>query len=163
MDLHVYMKFEIRGIPCEHAYGVILHKKLKAEDFVCKWFRTSMWRRNYIDGLIPVRGARFWPQTGVPDVHIPPDPDQPGRKKMTKAEKKRKKPANESPTKKQPKHKKRIMHCGICGQPDHNSRFHSKKQPILPQLDQVFPPQLDQELGPQLDQELPSLGPISLL
>ncbi|KAF2537275.1 hypothetical protein F2Q70_00005106 [Brassica cretica] len=20
------------------------------------------------------------------------------------------------------------MHCGICGQPDHNSRFHSKKQ-----------------------------------
>ncbi|XP_013594896.1 PREDICTED: uncharacterized protein LOC106303080 [Brassica oleracea var. oleracea] len=107
------MKFEICGIPCEHAYGVILHKKLKAEDFVCKWFRTSMWRRNYTDCLIPVRGARFWPQTSAPDVHIPPDPDQPGRKKLPKAEKKRKKPANESPTKKQPKHKKRIMHCEV--------------------------------------------------
>ena len=50
-------KFEICGIPCEHAYGVILHKKLKPEDFVCQWFRTAMWRRNYVEGLVPVRGA----------------------------------------------------------------------------------------------------------
>ncbi|XP_013619335.1 PREDICTED: uncharacterized protein LOC106325829 [Brassica oleracea var. oleracea] len=66
--------------------------------------------------------------TGAPDIHIPPEPDQPGRKKVTKADKKRKKGVNESPTKKQPKHKKRIMHCGICGQPDHNSRFHTKNK-----------------------------------
>ncbi|XP_022557639.1 uncharacterized protein LOC111205738 [Brassica napus] len=46
-------KFEICGIPCEHAYGVILHKKLKPEDFVCQWFRTAMWRRNYVEGLVP--------------------------------------------------------------------------------------------------------------
>ena len=27
-------------------------------------------------------------------------------------------------TKKQPKAKKRIMHCGVCGMADHNSRHH---------------------------------------
>ncbi|XP_048593485.1 uncharacterized protein LOC106412590 [Brassica napus] len=122
------MKFEICGIPCEHAYGVMLQKKLAPENYVCQWFRTSTWRRNYRDGLVPVRGAEFWPKTSAPDVHIPPAPPQPGRKKITKADKKRKKGVNESPTKKAPKNKKRIMHCGICGEPNHNSRFHTKQQ-----------------------------------
>lgn len=121
-------KFEICGILCEHAYGVMLQKKLAPENFVCHWFRTDMWRRNYAEGLVPVRGAPFWPCTSAPDVHIPPDPKQPGKEKITKAEKKRKKGVNESPTKKQPKHKKRIMHCGICGMADHNSRFHTKNK-----------------------------------
>ena len=121
-------KFEICGIPCEHAYGVMLQKKLAPENFVCHWFCTAMWRRNYAEGLVPVRGAPFWPCTSAPDVHIPPDPKQPGKKKITKAEKKRKKGVNESPTKKQPKHKKRIMHCGICGMADHNSKFHTKNK-----------------------------------
>lgn len=99
------------------------------EDFVCHWFRTSTWRRNYEEGPIPVRGSRFWPKTGAPNVCVPPEPDQPGRKKVTKADKKRKKGVNESPTKKAAKHKKRIMHCGICGVADHNSRFHKKDAP----------------------------------
>ncbi|CAG7906355.1 unnamed protein product [Brassica rapa] len=42
-----------------------------------------------------------------------------------------KKGVNESPMKKQPKHKKRIMHCGICGIYDHNSRSHTKNQVLL--------------------------------
>ncbi|KAG5400774.1 hypothetical protein IGI04_015381 [Brassica rapa subsp. trilocularis] len=33
--------------------------------------------------------------------------------------------------KKQPKHKTRIMHCGICGIDDHNSRSHTKNQVVL--------------------------------
>lgn len=106
----------------------MLQKKLAPENFVCHWFRTAMWRRNYTERLVPVRGAPFWPSTSAPDVHFPPDPKQPGKKKITKAEKKRKKGVNESPTKKQPKHKKRTMHCGVCGVADHNSRFQKKKQ-----------------------------------
>ncbi|KAF3533505.1 hypothetical protein DY000_02042852 [Brassica cretica] len=30
-------------------------KKLAPENFVCHWFRTAMWRRNYAEGLVPVR------------------------------------------------------------------------------------------------------------
>ncbi|XP_024007941.1 uncharacterized protein LOC112083950 [Eutrema salsugineum] len=128
------LKFQICGIPCEHAYGVILSKKLVPEDFVCHWFRTAMWRRNYTDGLVPTRGAAFWPRSDAPDVHIPPEPPQPGRKKVTNADKKRKKGVNESPTKKQPPNKKRIMHCGICGKADHNSRFHKKDKGNAPSV-----------------------------
>lgn len=119
-------KWQVRGIPCEHAYAVIIYKKLVAEDYVCQWFRSAMWRRNYTDGLCPQRGAKYWPVTDTPDVHVPPQPNQTGRKKVTKAAKKRKESRCESPNSKQPKHKKRIMHCTICGQANHNSAGHKK-------------------------------------
>ncbi|CAA7043604.1 unnamed protein product [Microthlaspi erraticum] len=133
-------KFEICGIPCKHAYGVIMVKVKVPEDYVCHWFRTATWKRNYEEGPIPVRGIKFWPTTGAPKVHPPPVPDksedkskdpsvdqlvdQSKSKKTTKADHKRKRGVNESPTKKAPKLKKRIMHCGVCGDANHNSRKH---------------------------------------
>ncbi|CAA7045729.1 unnamed protein product [Microthlaspi erraticum] len=137
-------KWEITGIPCKHAYGVMLKYGLDPLDYVCHWFRSGMWRRNYSDGLVPVRGCRFWPETNAPDVHVPPEKEKPGeeaaeegqepgnetkkkkKKKLTNAEKMRKKGVNESPTKKQRKEKQRIMHCGVCGEANHNSRHHAK-------------------------------------
>ncbi|XP_010445515.1 PREDICTED: uncharacterized protein LOC104728189 [Camelina sativa] len=116
------MKFQICGIPCEHAYGLIFKKTLEAEDYVCEWFRTFKWKENYMEGIIPQTGPRYWPCTGGESVHPPPRPDD------EKVDKKRKKGAHESPTKKKPKQKKRIMHCGICGAADHNCRYHQKNK-----------------------------------
>lgn len=113
-------KWDACGIPCQHAYGVILEKKLLPEDYVNHWFRTTLWRRNYTEGIIPVRGAAFWPGTDTPDVHPPPGQN----KKVTKADKKRRRGVNESPTKGQPLEKKRTLKCGICKAVGHNSRFH---------------------------------------
>jgi len=115
---------EICGILCEHAYGVIISKKLNPEDYVCHWFRTATWKKNYTDGVFPQRGPTFWPETNAPHV-FNPEPEE-GDKTITKEDKKRKKGVNESPTKKAPKNKKRIMHYGICGTVDHNSRHHKK-------------------------------------
>ncbi|XP_020875471.1 uncharacterized protein LOC110226900 [Arabidopsis lyrata subsp. lyrata] len=122
-------KWDITGIPCVHAYGVILKLKLKVEDYVCHWFRTTQWKKNYTEGLVPLRGARFWPVGTTPQVHPAPEPPQPGRKKKSKKVK-RKKGKNESPLKKQPKLLKRVMHCGVCGEANHNSRFHKKKKEV---------------------------------
>ncbi|XP_024016569.1 uncharacterized protein LOC112089933 [Eutrema salsugineum] len=126
-------RWEITGIPCEHAYAVIINKMLEAEDYVCHWFRTALWRRTYQEGLVPMRGARFWPVGQEPPVHQPPRPESPPRKKgethkVSKKDKERKKGKNESPVKKAPKILKRVMHCGICGAANHNSRFHDKKK-----------------------------------
>ncbi|CAD5333259.1 unnamed protein product [Arabidopsis thaliana] len=137
------IKWQICGIPCEHAYSVIIHKKLEPENFVCCWFRTAMWRKNYTDGLFPQRGPKFWPESNGLRVYVPPPTEGEEDKKMTKAEKKRKKGVNESPTKKQPKGKKRIMHCGVCGAADHNSRHHKKDKASISssQLSQPEPSQ----------------------
>ncbi|XP_024014025.1 uncharacterized protein LOC112088102 [Eutrema salsugineum] len=122
-----YRRWENTGIPCEHAYGVMLKKGLEAQDFVCHWFRTSKWRSIYRDGLVPIRGAKFWPVGDEPRIVQPHIPDMPGRQKVTKADKKRKRGVNESPKKKKDKVLKRTMHCRICGKEGHNSRFHKKK------------------------------------
>ncbi|XP_010507282.1 PREDICTED: uncharacterized protein LOC104783877 [Camelina sativa] len=111
------MKFQICGIPCEHAYGLILKNTLEAEDYVCEWFRTFKWRDNYTDGIVPQRGSWYWPCTGGETVYPPPRPDD------ENVDKKRKKGVHESPTNKQPKQKKISMHCGICGAADHNYRL----------------------------------------
>ncbi|XP_013745161.1 uncharacterized protein LOC106447729 [Brassica napus] len=52
-------RWEITGIPCEHAYGVMLKKGLEAQDFVVHWFRIATWRRTYAEGIVPLRGAKF--------------------------------------------------------------------------------------------------------
>ncbi|XP_020874677.1 uncharacterized protein LOC110226664 [Arabidopsis lyrata subsp. lyrata] len=93
VDLKAYTctcrKWQICGIPCEHAYGVILYKKLEPENFVCQWFRTAMWKRNYTDGVCPQRGPKFWPESHRPRVHVPESVEGEDNK-MTKAEKKEK-------------------------------------------------------------------------
>ncbi|OAO90036.1 hypothetical protein AXX17_AT5G34100 [Arabidopsis thaliana] len=150
VDLQAYtctcIKWQICGIPCEHAYSVIIHKKLEPENFVCCWFRTAMWRKNYTDGLFPQRGPKFWPESNGLRVYVPPPTEGEEDKKMTKAEKKRKKGVNESPTKKQPKGKKRIMHCGVCGAADHNSRHHRKDKASI-SSSQLSQPEPSQENG----------------
>ncbi|XP_024013975.1 uncharacterized protein LOC112088051 [Eutrema salsugineum] len=148
---------EITGIPCEHAYGVILKKGLEAQHYVCHWFGTDKWRRLYIDGIVPVRGAKFWPRGEEPSIVHPEIPNMPGGKKdkdkakekVTKQDKKRKRDRNESPTRRaDPLEKKRVMHCGVCGAAGHNSRWHNKKKkgstsevPLLEASSQVEPSQ----------------------
>ena len=120
-------RWEITGIPCEHVYGVMLNKGLEAQDYVEHWFRAETWKKIYADGIVPLRGAKFWPVGPEPPILEHDPPDQPGCKKVTKADKKRKKSVNESPVKKTDKILKRIMHCSICGAANHNSRFHNKR------------------------------------
>ncbi|CAE6073876.1 unnamed protein product [Arabidopsis arenosa] len=72
-------KWQICGILCEHAYGVILEKSLEVEDYVCHWFWTAMWQKNYTDGLFPQGEPAFWPSTDHPNVHVPLPPPTPGR------------------------------------------------------------------------------------
>lgn len=80
-------KWDITGISCEHAYGVILSKKLQVDDYVSHWFRTAMWRRTYTNGVIPMRGAWFWSIGSDALVHEPLEPPQPGQRKKSKKEK----------------------------------------------------------------------------
>ncbi|XP_024004844.1 uncharacterized protein LOC112081996 [Eutrema salsugineum] len=79
-------RWQITGIPCEHAYGVMIKKGIEAQHYVCHWFRTEMWRDTYTDGVIPVRGARFWPVGEEPSIVQPVVPDMPGRNKASQGE-----------------------------------------------------------------------------
>ncbi|XP_056846567.1 uncharacterized protein LOC108834338 [Raphanus sativus] len=134
-------KWQITGIPCEHAYGAMIDAGLDVEDYVSDFFSTSIWRMTYSESISTVRGPRFWMKKGKYRLVVePPEPTLgEGEKKKKKKKKKfpRKKGKNESPTKKNKKvvetigRMGRIMHCSKCGEADHNAatcKIHPKKK-----------------------------------
>ena len=133
-------KWQISGVPCEHAYGAMIDKGLKVDDYVSNFFSTMMWQYIYNTNLEPVRGPRVWMKSGLGLIVAPPEPDQPGRKKKKKQKKfPRIKGKFESPKKKKKKKREveklgrggRTVHCGSCGEAGHNAngcKVHPKKK-----------------------------------
>ena len=143
-------KWQICGIPCQHAYGVMLKKTLNPEDYVNDWFLTERLRDLYADSINPLRGPGHWATGDVALVTLQADQQRSKKKKK----KKRIKGANESPSKKKNKkkrknrknkkqhvdtgeaatseaatdtYKKRTVHCKKCGQAGHNARLCGKR------------------------------------
>lgn len=118
-------KWQLTGIPCEHAYGVMIDKDLDPEDYVTSFFSVGIWQDNYEISNIPVRGPRVWLRYGLPLVKAPPEPELPGRKKKKKKRKfPRMKSVVESPKKKKKQSLGRVgvkIHCSSCGVAGHNS------------------------------------------
>ncbi|KAL0898690.1 hypothetical protein Bca101_082651 [Brassica carinata] len=132
-------KWQITGIPCEHAYGAMIDVGLDAEDYVSDFFSTHIWQMTYSDSIRTVRGPRFWMKKGKYKLVVePPEPSLPGRKKKNKKKSyPRIKGKHESPKKKRKKQEEslgrrgRIMHCSKCGEADHNAarcKIHPKKK-----------------------------------
>ena len=40
-------KWQITGIPCEHAYGAMIDAGLDVEDYISEFFSTSLWKMTY--------------------------------------------------------------------------------------------------------------------
>lgn len=94
-------KWQITGIPCEHAYGAMIDAGLDVENYVSEFFSTSIWRMTYNDSINTVRGPRFWMNGTYRLIVEAPEPILPRRKKK-KHQKKfpRFKGKHESPKKK---------------------------------------------------------------
>lgn len=132
-------KWQITGIPCEHAYGAMIDAGLDAEDYVSEFFSPHLRQMTYNDSINTVRGPRFWMKKGKYKLVVePPEPTLPGRKKEKKPKSyPRIKGKHESPKKKKKKQEEtlgrrgRIMHCSKCGEDDHNAarcKIHPKKK-----------------------------------
>ncbi|XP_019087271.1 PREDICTED: uncharacterized protein LOC104727518 [Camelina sativa] len=75
-------KWQISGIPCEHAYGAMIDYDMNVEDYVSGFFSTDLWRDNYEQSIHPMRGPRFWMTSMYRLVTAPPEPILPGKKKQ---------------------------------------------------------------------------------
>ncbi|CAA7021360.1 unnamed protein product [Microthlaspi erraticum] len=136
-------KWQISGIPCEHAYGAMLDDGLDTDDYVYECFYTGKQRDCYSDNVKPMRGPGFWMAGSHRLVVAPPEQDPPEgegsekkKKKKSKKGEKRIKGKFESPKKKKRQVQKtkrtgRIMHCSKCGEAGHNAarcKIHPKKK-----------------------------------
>nr|CAD1830065.1 unnamed protein product [Ananas comosus var. bracteatus] len=81
-------RWDIDGIPCNHAMAAISFRLRDPYDFVEDWFMTSTYRSTYNDCVPPTRGKEQWP--AIPSNVVPPRPPnvriQPGGRKVSRRE-----------------------------------------------------------------------------
>ncbi|XP_020102083.1 uncharacterized protein LOC109719708 [Ananas comosus] len=81
-------RWDIDGIPCNHAMAAISFRLRDPYDFVEDWFKTSTYRATYNDCVPPTRGKEQWPAI-LSNVVLPRPPNvriQPGRRKVSRRE-----------------------------------------------------------------------------
>jgi hypothetical protein len=119
-------KWDLTGIPCNHAVSAIAKLKQHPEDYVHDFFKKPMYKAAYQNVIFPVPGPEDWIRTETDDIDPPVFRDKPGRKQT-----KRRKGQFEVPA---PRDTSRMasITCGNCKQVGH--RFTSCLQPLKPAL-----------------------------
>ncbi|KAM0891124.1 hypothetical protein ACQ4PT_026581 [Festuca glaucescens] len=65
-------RWDVTGLPCNHACSAIIKAKQKPEDYVSKFFKKPMYIEAFKPMIFPVPGQHDWPKTDTPDI-VPPD------------------------------------------------------------------------------------------
>ncbi|KAM3295464.1 hypothetical protein ACQJBY_038010 [Aegilops geniculata] len=120
-------KWDISGIPCNHACSAIYRSKQLPEDHVNVFFKKTMYLESYKPIIYPVPGPDCWVKTATPDI----DPPQFKEDKKGPAEEKRKKGRFEPPQAKQTSRMATIT-CSNCKLQRH--KYTSCGKPLRPDL-----------------------------
>jgi hypothetical protein len=119
-------KWDMTGVPCNHAISAIYKSAQYPEDFVHDFFKKPMYLEAYNPPIYPVPGEDSWTRTDTPDIDPPVFKIEQGR-----AQTKRRKGKFEVP---QPKVTSRMasITCSNCGRVGH--RYTSCTMPLKPSL-----------------------------
>ena len=120
-------KWDITGVPCNHACSAIYRSKQLPEDHINVFFKKSMYLEAYKPVIYPVPGPDSWVKTPTPDIEPPQFKDD----KKGPAEEKRKKGKFEPPQAKQTSRMATIT-CGNCKLQGH--KYTSCPKPLRPDL-----------------------------
>ena len=119
-------KWDVTGIPCNHAVAAIMKVNQHPEDFVHDFFKKPMYKEAFNFTVYPVPGPSDWRRTDTPDIEAPVFAITPGRKQT-----KRRKGQFEVPA---PRDTSRMgsITCSNCKLVGH--RYTSCKERLTPQL-----------------------------
>ncbi|CAM0951235.1 unnamed protein product [Alopecurus aequalis] len=77
-------KWDLTGIPCNHAVAVIMKLKQHPEDYVHDFFKKPMYREAFKYTIYPVPGPADWIRTNTQDIEPPIFHPKPGRKQVNR-------------------------------------------------------------------------------
>jgi hypothetical protein len=120
-------KWDLTGLPCNHAVSAIYKAKGHPEDFVSDFFKKPMYMDSYNHVFSPMPGQHGWTKTNTEDIMPPGFRDhQKGRR-----QEKRRRGKFEPP---KPKETSRMatITCGNCKVQGH--RYTNCSQPLRPDL-----------------------------
>lgn len=119
-------KWDITGMPCNHAISAIYKSKQHPEDFVHEFFKKEMYKQAFNPIVYPVPSQDQWTRTPTDDIDPPVFTKHPGRPKE-----KRRRGQFEVPKKKDSSRMAPIT-CSNCKRQGH--RFPTCSLPLKPDL-----------------------------
>ncbi|KAG8363670.1 hypothetical protein BUALT_Bualt19G0046600 [Buddleja alternifolia] len=129
-------KWDLSGIPCQHAMSAICSQVKDPEDYVHEYYWVDTYHKVYEHAMYPINGSSLWKETGLPG----PKPPNEGRAAGRPPSARRMEPGE--PAKKQKKkapwHGTRLkrqqstIRCRVCGEKGHNSKAHRKQSTGVP-------------------------------
>ncbi|XP_048494366.1 uncharacterized protein LOC104908537 [Beta vulgaris subsp. vulgaris] len=108
-------KWELTGIPCQHAFACLVKRRQNPEDFVDDYYSKATYLKAYSIHVRPMPGMSQWEKNDMPKPLPPVHRKMPGKP----SKKKRKKEVGEDEGRFVKKPKK-PNNCSNCGQPGHN-------------------------------------------
>ena len=119
-------KWDLTGLPCNHAVSAIMKSKQCPEEFVADFFKKPVYYEAYKHVVYPVPGPDAWTKTDTQDIDPPVFREKPGRKQTA-----RRKGLFEVPA---PRDTSRMgsITCGNCHKPGH--RFTNCDSELRPGL-----------------------------
>jgi hypothetical protein len=64
-------RWDVTGLPCNHACSAIIKSKQRPEDFVSHFFKKPLYAEAFQPMIYPVPGQHDWTKTNTPDI-VPP-------------------------------------------------------------------------------------------
>ncbi|CAI0457487.1 unnamed protein product, partial [Linum tenue] len=127
-------RWDLTGIPCEHAIQAIRKAKLKVYDFVAGCYFKDSCIRIYENSISPTAGREYWPLSQLGEVGVPPLRDSIKRGRPKKARRKEAgekdsgKKRQKDPEREVAKPVKKKYKCTDCGEVGHNKTFHQNRE-----------------------------------
>ncbi|KAG8363829.1 hypothetical protein BUALT_Bualt19G0062900 [Buddleja alternifolia] len=129
-------KWDLSGIPCQHAMSAICSQVKDPEDYVHEYYWVDTYHKVYEHAIYLINGSSLWKETGLPGLKPPNEGRAAGRppcaRRMEPGEPVRKQ------KKKNPWHGTRLKRqqstitCRVCGEKRHNSKAHRKQSTGVP-------------------------------
>ncbi|CAO1944571.1 unnamed protein product [Urochloa humidicola] len=124
-------RWQLTGIPCQHAISCLRHERIQSESVVHECYSIQSFHRAYESNILPCKDMSTWEKVNGPLV-LPPLYE----KKVGRPPKSRRKQPHEVQGKHGPRMSKHgvIIRCGYCHKENHNAKgCFLKKMGIRPE------------------------------
>ena len=110
-------RWDLTGIPCNHAIVCLRHERIPAEDLLPACYSTQTYSSVYGFTIMPCKDKSMWEQTNGPEIQPPIY-----EKKVGRPPKSRRKQPHEIQTSQGPKLSRHgiVITCSWCGKENHN-------------------------------------------
>ncbi|XP_052207797.1 uncharacterized protein LOC127811700 isoform X2 [Diospyros lotus] len=119
-------RWDLTGIPCEHAVNALFMNRNKPENFVDTCYTVESYLKIYNNCINPINGYEMWPMSKEV-ANLPPLKPNPKKGRRAKLRRLEAEELEKLAATGRVLRRGSIMTCTVCGVKGHNKRYHGKQ------------------------------------